>query len=268
MAEILRIGARGQGVADLQTMLAAKGHAVPRTHVYDDATRQAVTAVQRAARLVEDGIYGPKTAAALAGLDLSRLLKEADLTRAAGLLGVSVATIKAVNEVEANGPGFLPDGRPVILFERHVFYRQLEQHGIDAAPLALRLPGIVNRTRGGYAGGAAEYRRLATATEISAPAALESASWGAFQVMGYHWQYLGYPSVDDFVACMRRSEGDHLEAFTRFVLADPALHKALAARKWAAFARGYNGPAYADNLYDVKLARAYERHTQENKVTA
>ncbi|WP_328515044.1 N-acetylmuramidase domain-containing protein [Ralstonia pseudosolanacearum] len=34
--------------------------------------------------------------------------------------------MRAVNEVESRGSGFLPDGRPVILFERHVMYRQLQ----------------------------------------------------------------------------------------------------------------------------------------------
>ncbi|MBV5553030.1 N-acetylmuramidase family protein, partial [Pseudomonas aeruginosa] len=45
-----------------------------------------------------------------------------------------------------------------------------------------------------------------------------------------------------------------------FIDTDPALHKALKARKWADFARLYNGPDYKRNLYDTKLARAYEQH--------
>ncbi|WP_321838492.1 N-acetylmuramidase domain-containing protein, partial [Pseudomonas kulmbachensis] len=35
---------------------------------------------------------------------------------------------------------------------------------------------------------------------------------------------------------------------------------ALKARKWAEFARLYNGSDYLRNLYDTKLQRAYERH--------
>ncbi|MNI97134.1 hypothetical protein D3C73_1557180 [compost metagenome] len=46
----------------------------------------------------------------------------------------------------------------------------------------------------------------------------------------------------------------------RFLEADPALLKALKAKKWAAFAKGYNGPDYQRNLYDIKLERAYKRH--------
>ena len=57
------------------------------------------------------------------------------------------------------------------------------------------------------------------------------------------------------------SEAEHFEAFVRFIETDPALHKALKGKKWAQFAKLYNGPAYARNLYDVKLERAYTRHT-------
>ncbi|MCQ0033125.1 N-acetylmuramidase domain-containing protein [Burkholderia glumae] len=81
-----------------------------------------------------------------------------------------------------------------------------------------------------------------------------------FQVMGYHWKRLGYASVDEFVARMETSEGDQLDGFVRFVAADSSLLSALKNRKWAAFAKGYNGPDYARNLYDAKLAQAYERY--------
>ncbi|MNL61260.1 hypothetical protein D3C87_1851660 [compost metagenome] len=36
------------------------------------------------------------------------------------------------------------------------------------------------------------------------------------------------------------------------------MHKALLGRKWADFARRYNGPAYKENDYDTKLAKAYD----------
>ena len=50
-----------------------------------------------------------------------------------------------------------------------------------------------------------------------------------------------------------------LDAFVTFIASDATLHKALKARKWAEFAKLYNGPAYKENLYDAKLAQAYER---------
>jgi hypothetical protein len=34
---------------------------------------------------------------------------------------------------------------------------------------------------------------------------------------------------------------------------------ALQAKNWAEFAKRYNGPAYAQNRYDEKLAKAYAK---------
>ncbi|MEX3846777.1 N-acetylmuramidase domain-containing protein [Paraburkholderia sp. BR10882] len=258
---ILRKGDTGDEVALLQRRLTRAGFPTPETHVFDYATESAVMAFQKACGLVIDGVVGNKTLAAqLAGFAMSEHLTDADLAKAAHTLGVPIAAIRAVNEVESRGEGFLPDGRPVILFERHVFCKRLKARGFDVDALAAKYPNIVSPTAGGYMGKAAEYTRLAIAERIDADAAHESASWGAFQIMGYHWQALEYSSVADFVARMQRSEGDHLDAFVRFIAADTALLSALKGRKWAAFSKGYNGPDYARNLYDVKLARAYERY--------
>ena len=134
--------------------------------------------------------------------------------------------------------------------------------------LAKQAPTLVNPKAGGYIGGTAEHQRLAQARQLDEVAALESASWGAFQVMGYHWQRLGYSSIHDFVAAMNRSEADHLEAFVRYIEADTNLLKALKAQKWATVAKLYNGPDYQRNLYDVKLERAFERHQDRALVAA
>ena len=190
-----RLGDHGDDVGLLQRRLIRAGYPVQVTHLYDAATEAAVIALQRNTGLVDDGIAGPKTCAALAtGRRDPTHLALADLERAARTLDVPLACIRAVNEVESRGAGFLPDGRPVIPFERHVFWKRLQARGIDPAPFAARQPDIVSRTRGGYRGGAAEYTRLATAESIDAGAAWESASWGAFQVMGYHWRVSAMPA--------------------------------------------------------------------------
>lgn len=265
---ILRSGSIGAAVGDLQRRLFTAGYAVDQNNIYDEQTERAVRQLQTRARLVVDGIYGPKTEAALRGQETGYLLRQSDITEAAAQLGVDVASVLAVNEVESAGSGFVKAGAPRILFERHIFWRQLRDHGIDPAPLARKYPGVVSQARGGYAGGLSEYTRLSVARQICEPAAYESASWGAFQIMGFHWQLLGYKSVQEMVADASRSEGAQLGQFVRFILADDALHKALKARKWSAFARIYNGPAYADNLYDVKLARAYKRYAEPAEATA
>ncbi|QMV32879.1 hypothetical protein D1_00053 [Ralstonia phage Dimitile] len=194
----------------------------------------------------------------------SKQLTADDYARAATALGVPVAAVKAVTEVESNGKGFLPDGRPLILFERHIMRRQLVAagHAMDAARYNLTDPNIVNSKPGGYVGGAGEWDRLARAIEINRPAALESASWGLFQIMGFHWKLLGFASVQAFVNAMYTSEGAQLDAFVAFVKANPNLLRALRAKNWPDFARGYNGLAYANNRYDTKLAAAYACHSK------
>ncbi|AMP37453.1 N-acetylmuramidase domain-containing protein [Ralstonia solanacearum] len=266
---ILRPGDLGAEVRELQHLLIGRGIAAPDTGEYDAATVAAVRVAQARFGLVVDGIAGPKTVLALrAGSRQPGHLTAADLQRAADALRVPVAAVRAVNEVESLGSGFLPDGRPVILFERHIMYRQLKAAKKSASALAARYPNIVNTVRGGYVGKAAEYLRLAQAKAIDVECALASASWGLFQIMGFHSERLGYPSVQAFADAMQSGEGAQLDAFVRFVSTDPALHKALMGGKWSALAALYNGPAYKDNLYDVKLARAFARYQAEEREAA
>lgn len=253
-------GSVGVEVRELQRALTRAGFNTEADGWFGERTEAAVMLYQSEVGLVADGVAGPKTRAALAGGSVARQhLKQSDIFGAAELLGVSPAAVMAVNEVESAGSGFLTDGRPVILFERHVMYRLLAEAGEDADALAARYPNIINPKRGGYAGGPAEHGRLATAMQINPAIAQKAASWGKFQILGVNHQSCGFDTVEAFVAAMCTSEGEHLTAFIRFIEADPALHKALKARKWADFARIYNGPAYKENLYDTKLQRAFAR---------
>lgn len=259
---VLRKGDSGDAVLSLQKMLNAAGYNTGTPDgSFGNATYTAVVAFQKASGLVDDGLVGPKTLDLLQNRPTShKYLTAADLVWAAGQLKCDVAAIRAVNEVESKGSGFLVDGRPVILYERHIMARVLKDHGVDATPYLTSQPGLVNKTAGGYAGGAKEYDRLAKAKQICEDAALESASWGAYQIMGYHWALLGYASVQAFVADMYDSERKQLEAFVKFILSQAVLLKAIRAKDWVTFARYYNGADYAKNQYDSKLATAYKKY--------
>lgn len=258
----------GAQVTYLQKLLVQAGFSVEADGWFGDQTESAVKLFQRQSGLVADGKVGPKTWAALSGGGVDqKSLSERDMARAAERLGVSLAAIKAVTEVESRGHGFFDDGRPVILYERHVAFSRAMNAGLSsdqANALAEKYPNLVNEKRGGYIGGSSEWSRLASAKQILPDGIAESScSWGMFQIMGYYWQHLGYESITDFVASMQSSEAMQLEAFCRFIEADPALHAALKNQKWAVFARGYNGPAFKENLYDVKLARACLRYSSD-----
>ncbi len=182
-------------------------------------------------------------------------LDDGDVERAAAALGCDRGAILAVVHVESAGSGFLADGRPKILFEATVFHR-LTGGRFDGTAPDLSSP---TWNRALYKGGAAEYKRLQAAMALDEDAALCSASWGMFQVMGENFHACGFASVTDFVAAMVAGEGRQLDAFVAFVKASPAMAQALAAHDWAGFARHYNGPGYQENHYDTKLATAYQQ---------
>ena len=188
-------------------------------------------------------------------------LTEKDYQNAAARLGVPVAAVKAVATVESNGGGFLPDGRVKIQYEPHVMYRRLQQSfGKARADKELAdHPDLVATKAGSYQSLDKEDKDMDRAANIiDRQCALESASWGAFQIMGYHWKTTGYPSLQAFINEQYTAAGQ-LETFVRFILADTRLARAIRAKDWKTFAYVYNGPSYAKNKYDTKLAAAYKQ---------
>jgi hypothetical protein len=189
---------------------------------------------------------------------MSKKLTDEQIKAAAEIAGVEYAALKALAVVESSGAGFLDDGRPKILFEGHVFWKQLEELGLEPAQLAQGNEDILHSMwdKSKYMGGAAEHQRLERAATIDRPAALQSASWGLFQIMGFNWRLCGFKTLQDFVNAMYRDEASHLVACLGY-LKGVGLIPVLRSLDWAAFAKGYNGPGYSANKYDRKLAKAY-----------
>jgi hypothetical protein len=157
----------------------------------------------------------------------------------------------AVIAVETPGCGFLPDRRPQLLYERHIFHR-LTRGRFDDGDISDPQPGGYGRR------GAHQYVRLARAIDLDRNAALQSASWGLGQVLGRNFAMAGFADVESFVRAMIDSEDAQLAAIGAFITSAD-LAGALRAHDWAAFARGYNGPAFAKNRYDAKLEEAHQR---------
>lgn len=259
--EVLRLGdrdeAEGGFVTQLQEALQRVGEKLSVDGIYGTGTERAVHRFQKRVGLVADGIAGEKTTAALEGYAFPESLQQKDLDEAAQQLECDVLAIMAVSEVESRGRGFFSNARPVILFERHWMRRRLKHYGLDYRTAAANSPDIVNGRAGGYKGGVAEYDRLERARAIDDTSALESASWGAYQIMGFHWRTLGYPSVQHMVGEMEKGEPQHLEAFVRFIKADDRLHRAIQQKAWLDFALIYNGRGQKG--YDHKMENAYNR---------
>ena len=189
---------------------------------------------------------------------MSTTLVEKDYQSAANRLGADLSAVKAVATVESNGGGFLSDGRVKVQYEPHVMYKQLTtKFGKARADKELSAhPDLVALKPGSYQSLDKEDKDMARAAQvIDRQCALESASWGAFQIMGYHWKTCGYETLQQFINAQQTAAGQ-LNSFVRFIQADSRLSRALKAKDWATFARIYNGPGYAANKYDVKLAAA------------
>ncbi len=182
-------------------------------------------------------------------------LAAADVVAVAAKLQCEPAAIWAVCDIESAGGGFLADKRPKILFEAHIF-GGLTQHRWDAIHPNVSSPGW-NRALYG-AGGAHQYDRLDEAITLDREAALQSASWGMFQILGSNYAACGFPEAEDYVTAMCVSEASQLDAFAAFCR-HGGLDRFLRAHDWTQFALAYNGPGEAANDYDTKLAAAYRR---------
>ena len=231
--------------------------------------------IQEWAGVPADGIPGPATAKAIiakAGLaeptfDREAFLAQfvntsasaivsADIARAATRLNVTPKHVEMVRKVESGGTSFDQKGRPVILFEPHIFHRRTAgRFGRTNFSNPTWDRNLYPKSFDG------RWQQLADAAAHDEPTALESASWGLFQIMGFHWQALGYASALDFAQRMTASEGEHLEALVRFIEKNglaPALRRCVAGNPESCrdFAKSYNGAGYAANNYHIKMAKA------------
>lgn len=174
-------------------------------------------------------------------------------------LKVDPEDLLAVAEVESGGVAtWLVNGHPVppIRFEGHYFYRLVPESKLkEAIKQGLAHPkagGIKNPTS--YS---ARYALLARAAKIDKKAAFESTSWGIGQVMGDHWEKLGFGSVEDLVNKAQTVEGQ-IDIMARYIKKFGLVDE-LQRDDDLAFAVGYNGPAARRYGYDKKIRTARAR---------
>lgn len=272
-----KMGANGAASMPFKAYLKPDGGFGPKT-------RDALQAFQASIGLPASGIYDTGTAMVLDPYIEFRFLTESDYVNTAKELNCEVAMVKAVTDVESKDFGFFENGKPAILFERHVFRQQLLKAMKASTGVAMNVAkllgigvsvtgpdinlidmtmaslhgDIYSEKAGGYVGGIPEYARMEKAQAYHKEAALMSASWGCFQLMGYHFAALGYASIDDFVTRMYRCEDEHIAAFARFVKINPSMWGAIRSKQFLVFARAYNGPNQQG--YDKRISDAYDKH--------
>ncbi|MGP3711223.1 N-acetylmuramidase family protein [Brucella sp. RRSP16] len=184
----------------------------------------------------------------------------AALTMMANEAKIEPAALLAIAEVESGGRALhnVNGGKePAIRFEGHYFDRRLSGRLREYARSNGLSAPIAGRIRNPKSQGE-RWLLLERAMGLNKKAALESTSWGLGQVMGAHWEWLGYATVDDLVAEARGSVAGQARLMLRFI-EKAELLEMLKARNWREFARRYNGPAFARNEYDKRMAEAYQR---------
>lgn len=193
-------------------------------------------------------------------------LEDIDLPRIGYEIGVGEDVIHAIIDVEAPKSGFDDQGRPRILFEPHVFYRNLKDSPkkLQAAISA----GLAYKDwkKGAYGKESEQYPKLLRAIEIDETAALKACSWGRSQILGENHLLAGYATPQAMVADFCDDEDNHIEAMVQFLKSkklDPylrtidKLNRASTPDDWRPVAKGYNGTGYEANDYHSQLAKRH-----------
>lgn len=185
---------------------------------------------------------------------------EAEVRRVAAERDLDAAALLAIVEVESGGQALVEIGgrpMPLILFEYHVFYRQLRPAARAAAMGAgLATPRWGQRP---YPRTQRErYALLARAKLIDREAAYAACSWGVGQVLGENARWLGYESAEALADEACAGVAGQVRLMLRFI-DRRGLGPALAGRDWVRFAEGYNGPQQARHDYAGRMAAAYAR---------
>ena len=185
----------------------------------------------------------------------SAALTRADYETAAAALGCEIEAVQAVVEVESGRLGaFAADGRPVILFEPHIFSRRTNRM-FDASH-----PNVSYPTWDASKYPRAQedrWNQLKAAYALDPQNAVASASYGLFQIMGFNHAACGFADPKSFVTDMAKSQPQQLKAFTAFVRANN-LADELVRKDWEGFARGYNGSGQVER-YGGLMRDAYTR---------
>lgn len=208
-------------------------------------------------------------------------LSDADIIAAATSLKCEPGLIFAIAKQESSHSSFFKLGKrtiPKILYERHWFRKLTKPNKKTPSPYEAKypdicgpayhlttvkkkvvldrvtmLPPVADDVYG--AQGKHQYKRLVKAFQLDQSAALQSCSWGKFQIMGFNYKNAGFKDVFAFVKAMSAGDAEHMKAFLKFAKSNPILLSGLQNKNFEKIAEGHNGgswkkinPHYASNI--------------------
>lgn len=183
----------------------------------------------------------------------SKKLEDIDIPRIGARIRVGEDELHAVMDVEARGSGFDKSGRVVMLYEPHIFFKEVQPH-LKAEAIGKNL---AYQKWGTQSYPKESYTIFEKALKLDENAAYRSCSWGFGQIMGFNCELAGYKTAQAMVGDFAKDEENHLNAMVNFIIA-AKLDDNLRGHDWDGFAHGYNGPAYARHGYHTKLADRYK----------
>jgi hypothetical protein len=178
----------------------------------------------------------------------------------AKLLNIPASSVVAVLAAESGGRTFGPDGRIIIRFEVHLFYRNWGEqnqavfnryfaYDTSAPANAWKShrwrPDENSQWQNVHTDQKQEWTVFEFARKLDDTSALFSTSMGAPQVMGFNFRRLGYDSVQRMFENFTRSAHAQVIAMFDFVKGTGATSEAIGALQkgdFLTFASIYNGP--------------------------
>ena len=196
------------------------------------------------------------------------------MSKVADILNVPVNALIAVLVAESSGRVFAADGRMVIRFEVHLFYRSWGEKNQSVFNNFFQFdtsstknnwknhkwrPNVESDFQSFHGSQEKEWNVLAFARALDDTSALSSISMGAPQLMGFNYKRLGYESVQHMFDAFARSAHAQLLGMFDFVkgpgATSPAV-QALQSKDYLTFASIYNGSGNADTYRGIIQARA------------
>jgi len=189
---------------------------------------------------------------------------------------VSLAAAIGVLCVESSGQGMSDSGRLIIRFENHVFWNRwgkgrpdvFRQHfTFDTSKVwtgHTYRGSVTEAWKTGHRDQQSEWDAFTIARALHEPAALQSISMGASQIMGFNHAAIGYDSAGEMFECFKAEERFHILGLFDFIKGggrtSPML-EALRRGEYEQFATHYNGNGQAA-AYGARIraaAAAFER---------
>ncbi len=197
--------------------------------VFGKYTEEAVRQLQQIRQLPVTGKITQLEQLVINEVISNKLLKDSFIIELCQKENLDFNIIKAFIKTEGRINGFLPDGRVIILFERHKFYNNLvRKYGVAKADeFAISNPDICNKIKGGYTNHEEEHNRLSRAKSIDYEAAVKSTRYGLFQITGEKHLQCGYYNFNIFEQFISSSESEQFKAFISLIKSNPQLVSAI-----------------------------------------